>query len=96
MIYPWPHCDRHWYSVWYQILYRAGIPAKRWFGLHGLRKATGTELADISPLASQLVLGHSEFKTTQKHYINPKLQDAALARLPQPVWKRDEQQLRLF
>lgn len=83
----WPKSRRWFHTNWHRLLNLAGIPEARQFGLHGIRKCAGTEAATINPLAAQLLLGHSDFRTTQKHYLHPRIQSEALAKLPQPKRK---------
>jgi hypothetical protein len=97
LLFPWPHCPRHFYTLWWRLLTYAGIPEERHFGLHGLRKATATEISAYSPMGAQLVMGHSDGTLLQKHYVNRRIERDALARLPQPTtWRIDDRQLDLF
>jgi hypothetical protein len=96
LLFPWPHSPRHFYTVWWKLLKRAGIPESRWFGLHGLRKATCTEISAYSPMGAQLVMGHSDGTLLEKHYVNKRIKRDALERLPQPSWHQSDAQLRLF
>lgn len=97
-IFPWPHCGRWLFANLKRIQEAAGMPAARCFGFHGFRKALGTELAAINPLAAQMALGHTNMKTTQEHYINPSVMVEAMRKMPQPTIRPDDspRQLRLF
>ncbi len=80
----WPKTASRFYDCWRQWLASAGIPPSRRWGLHALRRAAATQAARINPLAAQLLLGHADFATTQRHYVAPGILAEALARLPQP------------
>jgi integrase len=97
LVFPWPHCPRHFYTIWHRILAAAGLPKSRWFGLHGLRKANATESAQINALAPQLSMGHGDFRTTTR-YLNRRIMDETADKLPQPQWRppTGPKQLRLF
>jgi len=81
---PFPHAERDWYTLWWQLLKTAGIPEDRWFGLHGLRKATLSEASSYSPMGAQQIAGHSDGTLLEKHYVTRRLMKDALDRLPQP------------
>lgn len=80
-------------------LEKAGLPEHRQFGFHGFRKAHATELALTNPLAAQLSLGHSSMKTTQDHYVNPRVAAEAVKKMPSikaAERLRNSKQLQLF
>lgn len=87
LVFPWsgwPKTASRFYGCWRQWLASAGIPPARRFGLHALRASAATGVARVNPLAAQLLLGHADFATTQRHYIAPGILAEALAQLPQP------------
>lgn len=84
LLFPWPHCPRWFYYRWGQLLTFAGIPETRQFGLHGIRKATCTEMVGYSVIGAQLTMGHPDGTLLHKHYVNRRVHREALDRLPQP------------
>jgi|AGTN01.3.fsa_nt_gi Phage integrase family. len=84
-IWPLPCTMRRFDRIWQRLLERAEIPAHRRFGLHGLRKAAATELADISPLATQQLMRHSDAKTTNRSYVQRRNLAQSLQQMPQPT-----------
>lgn len=94
LLYPWPYSETEqeqlrWFGrCWEKLLERSGIPAGRRFGLHGLRKATGTEMASYNPMAAMMTLGHQEWATFQRHYAGKKIKAEGLDKLPQPGEKK--------
>lgn len=80
-------------------LIRANFPEHRQFGFHGFRKAHATELARMNPLAAQLSLGHSSSRTTSESYINHRVAEDSIQKLPSlraAEKQRDTRQKRLF
>jgi integrase len=64
---------------------RAGIARHECRGFHGLRKAGGTALARIDPLAAQMQLGHSGGTVLQAHYLSRnQLLAEAVDKMPWP------------
>ncbi len=83
-VWHWPHG-----MVWLQenrrrILEAADFPEDRRHGFHGLRKGMATAVSEYDPFAAQMQAGHSDMRTTQKHYIDPGRVKEAMKQLPQP------------
>lgn len=81
VLFPWPHHPRYFYTQFHKLQDFAGIPKERQHGLHGIRKATATEVAEFSPMGAQLILGHRDGTLLEKHYVNQKIKAEALAKL---------------
>lgn len=98
-IFEWPHCTRHLYRTFDQLMCFAGISEERrkWMKFHGIRKRHCTQAALISPLAAQLSLGHTSQTTGMQHYISPaEITGNMIMQLPPPPRKRDDGQRDLF
>ncbi|MDD4888304.1 MAG: tyrosine-type recombinase/integrase [Phycisphaerae bacterium] len=78
LVFPWPHCRRHLDTIREQLLEKAGIPADRQFGFHGLRKALASDLAEGNPIAAQKQLGHAAMTMTSGHYVPPRATAGAI------------------
>jgi len=78
-----------------KLLALAGIPKSRRFGFHGLRRACSHEMHRIDPRADQLQLGHTNERTTAKHYTSAQVVTLASERMPQPKRPDADGQLRL-
>lgn len=68
------------------IMRRAGLPDTREFKFHCIRKSTASHIRAAGGDAQQL-LGHSDGRTTEKHYIDPRIAHddrSNLARLFRP------------
>jgi len=99
LIFPWKNWPKNtkWFETnWKRLLAMAGIPEERQFGIHSIRKTTGTAVFNLNPAAAQLLLGHSDMATTQKFYVNQGVVRAAVDELQQPEFDPDPQQLALF
>jgi len=84
-VFAWPQAIRQFDRLFHRLQDFAGIPRPEHFGLHAIRKTTGTALWRHSPQAAQLELGHTTLKTTIDHYIQgDDILRAALDGLPQP------------
>jgi integrase len=97
-IFPWPHEEGWLHAERRRILAASLIPEHRRLGFKGFRKACGTQLADINPMAAQLQLGHGGRNVTRDFYVNRKIVAKACEQLPQPKWCEDfgQRQLTLF
>jgi DNA-binding CsgD family transcriptional regulator len=85
LVFSWPHSEKTFYACWHKLQTEAGIPKKRHFGLHDLRKTLGTILWEDSPAAAQWALGHSSPEVTRRHYVDGMgLVARALDRMVQP------------
>jgi len=105
LIFAWPNwiekqgARRSMRRVFECLLARAGLPEQRRFGFHAFRKEHATELASINPLAAQMSLGHTDMRTTQQHYVNPRITAAAIQQMPSlraAEKTGDTRQMRLF
>ncbi len=91
-VFPWTMTTQTLQRHRKRLLRIAGISEERWFGFHGIRKATGTQIWKIKPDAAQRQLGHEDQATTRKSYVNPDVLGAAIVaqmgqvmrQLPQP------------
>lgn len=94
LLFPWPYSEtereklRYFGRCWERLLTHAGIPEERRFGLHGLRKATATEMAAYDPMAAIMTTGHQQWSTFQRYYAGRKIKAEGLGKLPQPVDRR--------
>jgi integrase len=98
LIFPWPHEEGWLHTTRRKILAASLIPEHRRLGFKAFRKACGTQLAEINPMAAQLQLGHGGRNVTRDFYVNRKIVAKACEALPQPQWCQDfgERQLTLF
>jgi integrase len=62
----------------------SGIPEHRQFGFHGCRKFLGTWVAPQNGLLASIILGHKSANVTRDSYVNPKVVEELLERVPQP------------
>lgn len=85
LLFYWPHAPRTFYRQWQNIQKAAGITPP-YYKIHDLRKTCATEMRKHgSSDAAQAMLGHSDFRTTARWYINwaEVLQDI-VHKIPQP------------
>jgi integrase len=71
LLFPWPHCKRHFDTCFHKLQTAAAIPEHEHFGLHDLRKTHATLLWESSPAAARLSLGHTNDDITRRHYVAP-------------------------
>lgn len=83
-LFPWPHHMRYFYTQFHRLQTLAGIPPQRQHGLHGIRRATATEVSSYSPMAGQLILGHRDGTLLERAYVDDAIKQRALEQLPQP------------
>ena len=85
LVFPCQGDKERFYYWFHRLQTLAGMPRQEHFGLHVIRKTAATMLAEFSPQAAQLALGHRSLTTTINHYINPvSIVGAALDAMPQP------------
>jgi len=85
LVFPWPYCKEYFDRLFHKLQYEAGLPGKAHFGLHNLRKTFGTHIAQESPQAASMALGHAGMDVTIKRYINhDAIVHPAVDRLEQP------------
>lgn len=95
-IWHWPH-QLNWLHIQRrQIVAAAGLPPDRQLGFHAFRKAMVTEVSEHDPLAGQMQAGHTNFQTTQNHYLHPARVASGMDKLPQPAKPQQGRQLDLF
>ncbi|MCC6127434.1 MAG: tyrosine-type recombinase/integrase [Pirellulales bacterium] len=82
----WPKSQFWLQSCRRQILNASDIPPRRRFGFHGCRKFLGTWLAPQNGLLASIVLGHKGQNTTRESYVNPKVVEEFLEKVPQPIY----------
>ncbi|MBA3315288.1 MAG: tyrosine-type recombinase/integrase, partial [Planctomycetaceae bacterium] len=73
LLFPWPHCRRHFYRGGYQkILAAAGLTSSSRDLFHKIRRTHATQLANATDIATaQKSLGHANRSTTLR-YIDPR------------------------
>jgi integrase len=69
LVFPWPKCERAYYTVYDRILRDAGLPVNRNAKTHCLRASHATWQAAVGADAAGALL-HSDPATTRKHYID--------------------------
>ena len=88
ILWPWPGCRRQVFHHMRKIVERAGLAApKTGHNLfHKVRRSALTILAATDPAIAQRTAGHAEYRTTLKHYIDPRLcvSRSAADILPEP------------
>ena len=86
LVFPRGSKSLSWFGTnFHKLLDSAGIPRKEHFMLHAIRKTAATVLAQHSPAAAQLALGHRSLSTTIDYYINPtSIISGAIDAMPQP------------
>lgn len=96
----WPGSERRLFAGVRSLFDRAGLDQKWTHTCHSLRRTHGTYLAEDSPLAASLSLGHAvkDLKVLRDHYADPRrLVEKALAKLPSFLPAEPEEvQLTLF
>jgi integrase len=68
-----------------KIMDSSGLPGHRRFGFHGCRKFLGTWVAPQNALLASIILGHKSANVTRDSYVNPKVVEELLERVPQPT-----------
>jgi len=81
----WPHRSVRMYDEFHRLRTLAHLPERRGVAWHAIRRAHATLLARRSSSAAQMSLGHSSFKTTMAHYVQPEVLREAIDALPQPA-----------
>jgi len=87
LVWPWPHCRRHFWRSFRKIVEQAGIPSEpgRRDLFHKLRRTNLSYTAALAgPDAARRQAGHADYKTTERHYIDPRIakQPSAVDFLP--------------
>ena len=67
-VFPWPHHLTYFNTCFHRLLRYAGIPPEEHFGLHRIRKNTGSALWEKHP-GAELILGHASIRVTQNYYV---------------------------
>jgi integrase len=102
LLFPWPHCIRHLHTIRAKLLDRAGIPANRRLGFHGLRKAAAKGAAEFRMDVARIQLGHATETMTREHYVPRSIVAATMEQMQQPRSRRlsrtaaDRRQRNLF
>lgn len=68
--FPWPYCEMYLWTLFGQLLKKAGLPSTRRDKFHKIRRTTGS-VAHAAGLDAQEVLDHQYRRTTQR-YIDPR------------------------
>jgi integrase len=88
LLWPWPYCRQDLYRVFRNIVERAAIsqPLGGRQLFHRLRRTTLSYCAAEDPAIAQRQAGHSDYRLTLKHYIDPRLARGRSAAdvLPEP------------
>ena len=87
LVFPWPHCMRHFHTCFHRLQTAAGILRKDHFGLHALRRTAATALFEHNPGAARLLLGHQSDIITQEHYVGrqSEIVRRGMDAMPQPA-----------
>lgn len=75
LLWPWPYHRSHLF-VWFRdIVEAAGLECPRTHGqlFHRLRRTTLSLCAAVDPAIAQRQAGHSDYATTLRHYIDPRI-----------------------
>lgn len=72
LMWPWPKCERSYYTAFDRILRDAGIPVDRKHKTHSLRVSHATWRAALGGDATR-ALGHDSAETTRRHYLDKTL-----------------------
>lgn len=88
LLWPWPHCRRHFFRQARKIIESAGVPCPK-IGknlFQKFRRTCLTHCAAVDPAIAQRQGGHSSYAVTLKHYIDPQLAGGLTAAnvLPMP------------
>ncbi|MFH1266675.1 MAG: tyrosine-type recombinase/integrase [Planctomycetota bacterium] len=76
---------RTFHDAFHRLQDLAGIPRQAQFGLLILRKTFGSLMVEHSPEAARLALGHTLFRTSEKHYVQATgFVAEGIDKLPQP------------
>lgn len=70
--FPWPYCDMYLWTLFGNLLKKAGLPSGRRDKFHKIRRTTGS-VAHAAGLDAQEVLDHQSRRTTQR-YLDPRFQ----------------------
>jgi integrase len=92
LLWPWPHCRRHLFTEMRRIVAKAGIaqPGGGRQLFHRLRRTSLSLCAAIDPAIAMRQAGHSDYATTLRHYIDPRMASGRCAAdvLPEPIIRR--------
>jgi integrase len=92
LLWPWPHCRRHLFTVARRIIERAGLPCPHEGRMlfHRLRRTHVSYAWRIDPAVAQRSAGHSSPETTRRHYVSPAIapERSAADCLPVPAFWR--------
>lgn len=75
LLWPWPHCPRHFWTCFRRIVEAAGIPSPKSGRhlFHRLRRTSISLCAAVSPAIAQKQAGHSDYRTTIASYVDPQV-----------------------
>jgi len=75
LLWPWPHCRRHLFAEMRRICEASGLPCEKKHGdlFHKLRRTTLSLCAAVDPAIAQRQGGHSDYRTTETFYIDPRI-----------------------
>lgn len=96
LIWPWPYCHRQLWVRFRRIVEGAGLTAGKTHDLfHKLRRSSLSYVAAHDLELARQQAGHSTSRTTQKHYIDPRIahQRSAIDVLPRLNLSGDKQLL---
>lgn len=71
-VFPWPYCEGYLWTLYGNLLKKAGLPHGRRDKFHKIRRTTGS-VAHANGLDAQEVLDHQYRRTTQR-YLDPRFQ----------------------
>ena len=70
LVFPWDKHPCYFWSVYKTLRLRAGLPTDREHSFHCIRK-TGASFAEAAGVDASRLLGHSDRRVTETHYLDP-------------------------
>lgn len=90
LLWPWPHCRRHFFTVARRIIERAGLPCPKSGRnlFHRLRRTNLSYCWAADPGVAQRQAGHASGELTRRRYVDPRIggQRTAADLLPVPPY----------